>query len=125
MVNIWYAAEAGDVGEVERLLGHATGLLNARDAYGETALMHASAEGHVEVARLLVVKGAALDKRDRRGRTALHLACRQGRAPVVRLLLESGALWVDFLNIRITAWPIRGRACAARPSQRQSDDQFP
>jgi hypothetical protein len=34
MVDIWRAAEAGDVDEVERLVGQNAGLLNARRYYG-------------------------------------------------------------------------------------------
>jgi hypothetical protein len=69
MDDIWGAAEAGDLGEVERQLGHDPGLLNAKDDEGFTPLMIASYGGHVGVVRLLLDKGAALDEQDREGRT--------------------------------------------------------
>jgi hypothetical protein len=62
MVNIWHAARAGDVGEVERLVGQDPGLLNARDGIGFTPLMLASRRGHVGVVRFLLDKGAAVNE---------------------------------------------------------------
>jgi ankyrin repeat protein len=91
MTNIWRAAIDGDLAEVERLVGHARRLLDARNRRGRTPLMLASREGHVGVVRWLLDKGAAMDERDRGGRTALCLACEYDHYPVVRLLLERGA----------------------------------
>jgi ankyrin repeat protein len=89
-MDIWDAAEAGDLGEVQRLVGDDPGLLNAKDPLTYTPLMHASREGHVGVVRWLVDQGAALDERHRDGYTALGLASSGGHTPVVRLLLEGG-----------------------------------
>jgi ankyrin repeat protein len=91
MVGIWHAAQEGDVGEVERLVGHDPGLLDARDGYTWTPLTCASFGGHTGLVRLLLDKGAALDAQDDCQRTVLYFACCFGRTPVVRLLLERGA----------------------------------
>jgi ankyrin repeat protein len=91
MVNIWRAAGAGDLVEVERLEGHDRGLLDARDGAGRTPLIWASEWGHVGVVRWLLDKGAAIDHTDNLGSTALWFASCCGRTPVVKLLLERGA----------------------------------
>jgi ankyrin repeat protein len=92
MAGIWGAAEAGDLAEVQRLVGQDPGLLSARDSYEWTPLMRAASEGRVEVVRWLVDRGASLDEGPDRGEsTALIWASSGGHYPVVRLLLERGA----------------------------------
>jgi ankyrin repeat protein len=89
---IWDAAKAGDLAEVERLVGQDPGLLDAKDGFfGGAPLMLAAREGHVGVVRWLLDKGAAIDHIDNIGSTALWRTCCEGRLPVVRLLLERGA----------------------------------
>lgn len=64
---------------------------------GETALMHAAAQGHAEFVRCLIAAGADVTRRDAEGRTALHWALgnevKLGRECVeaARALLEAGA----------------------------------
>eukprot|EP00966_Prymnesium_polylepis_P284169 6564772-Prymnesium_polylepis.1 len=58
---------------------------------GTTAVMAASAAGHVDVLRLLLRAGADADAIDAHGERALHAACRAGHAPCVALLCEAGA----------------------------------
>jgi hypothetical protein len=89
--DIWRAAEAGDVGEVERLVRQDPGLLNAKGLCSWTPLMYACRKGRLEVVRWLVANGAAIDHRAHGGSTALCQACVGGRAPVVMLLVERGA----------------------------------
>jgi uncharacterized protein len=91
MTDIWHAAGAGDVGEVERLVGQDPSLLDAKERFDSTPLMYASQKGHVGVVRWLVDHGAAIDEGNCSGWTALWLASFQGRTPVVKLLLERGA----------------------------------
>jgi ankyrin repeat protein len=91
-MSIWDAAEAGDLSEVERLVGQDPSLLDARDDNGWTPLLWASVAGHVGVVRCLLHHGAAVDERNIEGRrTALWAACGLGHTPVVRLLLDRGA----------------------------------
>jgi ankyrin repeat protein len=66
MAWVWTPAEAGDLAEVQRLVGEDPGLLNARDNRSLTPLMCAASKGRVGVVRWLLGKGAALDLRDRR-----------------------------------------------------------
>jgi ankyrin repeat protein len=91
-MDIWEAAQAGDLAEVERLAGQDPGLLDSReDPLGRTPLGYASREGHMGVVRWLLDAGAAIDGQDLRGDTALGWACSGGHLPVVKLLLERGA----------------------------------
>jgi len=88
---------------------------NSRESwYGQTALMWAAANGHVEVMKLLIDAGANLDQSSSRisapevepdrmqggfvyakipeGRlTALHFAAREGQLDAVKTLIEAGA----------------------------------
>jgi ankyrin repeat protein len=90
-MSIWGAAEAGDVVEVERLVGRDPGLLDAKNRGGWTPLLCASVWGHVGVVRWMLDKGAATDHQSDFGETALWLASGYGCTPVVRELLERGA----------------------------------
>jgi uncharacterized protein len=92
MVDIWHAARFGHLAEVQRLVGHDPGLLNARrEGRGSTPLMLACHGGRVGVVRWLVDQGVAINEQDDGGVNALEEACRDGGPPVVRLLLERGA----------------------------------
>ena len=71
---------------------------NAREHLrGQTALMWAAAEEHVEMVRVLLDLGARIDGASMAGHTALLSAARTGNIPVVELLLDRGA------NIETTA----------------------
>jgi ankyrin repeat domain-containing protein 50 len=84
-MDIWGAAWAGDLAEVQRLVGQDPGLLNAeRGFYSCTPLISASHGGHVAVVRWLLDQGAACG-------AALCWAIWRGRPLVVRLLLDRGA----------------------------------
>jgi uncharacterized protein len=92
MNGLWGAAEAGDLAEVQRLIGEDPSLLNDRDYYNRTPLMLAAGNGHMAVVQWLVGRGAALDERNFwDGYTALCYASIPGHTPVVQLLLERGA----------------------------------
>eukprot|EP00439_Symbiodinium_sp_Y106_P026511 s797_g3.t1 len=84
------AASQGSTAEVKSRLQ----LPQDPDLYGEdycTALMMASAGGHVEVASLLLDAGANKELTDIDGCSALMLACEAGHEEVVSLLLRNGA----------------------------------
>jgi hypothetical protein len=84
--GFWLAVLRGDVGEVERFVGHDPGLLDAQVG-GWTPLMYASEKGHVGVVRWLLENGAAIDVWEEHGCTALWLASSQARTNVVRLMM--------------------------------------
>lgn len=64
--------------------------LQSRDR-GNTALMDAAAEGHLEMVKLLLDHGAQVDAVSKSGQTALILAAGQGLSEICRILLAAGA----------------------------------
>ncbi len=84
------AALLGDAAAV-RELAAAGADVDARDAYGSTALIIAATFGRPTVAAALVDAGADLDLQNGDGSTALHAAAFLGRTAIVRLLLDHGA----------------------------------
>jgi uncharacterized protein len=91
MYCISRAAAAGDLAEVQRLVGQDPRLLNAPDDFRWTPLMDAAEGGYVGVVRWLLDQGARLNEQSAYGSTALCLAGFRGHTPMVRLLLERGA----------------------------------
>lgn len=81
------AARRGDVERARLLLDEGENI-DAKDKYGQTALMIAAHAGHVELVRLLLERGADLDITAKYNLPALMLA-----------LIEAGA----DVNIRSTA----------------------
>ncbi|CAM9606854.1 unnamed protein product [Chrysoparadoxa australica] len=84
------AAQAGDVGEVEELIGLGSEL-ESRDLDQDTALIIASEFSHADCALALIRAGADLEARNKLGRSALHKACTGPDLTVVHLLLRHGA----------------------------------
>ncbi len=82
------AAESGDLAAMSRI--HVR--VDCRDEEGETALMEAAEEGHLEVVRWLLDQGARPNLHDDKGETALIEAAEEGRREVVALLLDRGAI---------------------------------
>jgi ankyrin repeat protein len=65
--------------------------VNARDRYGQTALMRAAHAGHREIVEILIAHRADLDITAKYGLSALMLAVIAGHADVARLLVQAGA----------------------------------
>ena len=65
--------------------------VNAKNEFGETALMNAAEQGHLDLVSLLLRHGADINARDLARRTALMNAAQNGHAVVVKLLLSRGA----------------------------------
>jgi ankyrin repeat protein len=63
----------------------------ARDIHGGTALMHAAANGNIDVTKLLVENGADLEAESEDGHTALMYAMEEGHTEIAELLEEAGA----------------------------------
>ena len=83
-------AVRGGVGAV-RLLLDAGAPVDGVTAYGLSALMLASAVGHVELVELLLDRKAEVRRASDVGLTALVMAADKGHAEVVRRLLEGRA----------------------------------
>lgn len=89
------AAVAGEVDDVQQLLGRAgvriDGLVEEGRHAKLTALMAASARGRTEVVRVLLSRKAGIDVRDAQGWTALMHAIHGQRIDVCQLLLDNKA----------------------------------
>ena len=80
-------ARTGDLPMVNALLSFKANP-KLRNALGETALMLAAVEGHVEVVRRLIDAGSDINGE---GWTALHYAAWKGHLEVCKLLMSKGA----------------------------------
>src|SRR4029077_18507369 len=81
----------GKAGAVTALLAHGADV-NAKESWrGQTALMWAAAEGHVDVIRALLAHGADMHARSNGGFTPLLFAVREGKIAAVKTFLEAGA----------------------------------
>jgi ankyrin repeat protein len=91
-MGLRYAARAGQKSMVKYLLGEGAQLKGDR-GHDWTALIEASARGHLGVVQMLVehMGGQGLEERDRMGNTALYHAARWGHKEVVGFLLSQGA----------------------------------
>ncbi|HXX01777.1 MAG TPA: ankyrin repeat domain-containing protein [Candidatus Acidoferrales bacterium] len=65
--------------------------INAKDRYGQTALMAAAEKSNVEITRLLLAHHADVNATRNNGKTALVIAAGQGSVEIVKLLLDKGA----------------------------------
>jgi uncharacterized protein len=83
------AAEAGDTQTVKQLVRGP--LVSFTDSSGATALMRASARGHLDVAQLLVKAGSDVHAKSRKGETAFSLAAGGNHVACAKFLLTSGA----------------------------------
>lgn len=91
MNKAWQAAtRQGDIEQVRQLLEAGTDI-NARDRYGQTALMNAAREGQVELVRLLVERGAGLNTTAKYNLSALMLAIINDHREVSHILIQAGA----------------------------------
>ena len=93
-------AKVGNTGMVQRLLNQGIDV-NAKDEFGDTALMYASAGGHAETVELLLSRAADVNARNVGKSTALDKAKFalpglyadevESYRNVIRLLQEAGA----------------------------------
>jgi ankyrin repeat protein len=82
--------EENNLPEVRRLLSVGADV-NVKNDYGETPLIEASCNGHVQVVTELVDHGADIEAKDNAGWTPLHWACYNDRLTVLNELLSRGA----------------------------------
>jgi hypothetical protein len=62
--------------------------LNAKDPYGETALIRAARHGDAAVTKVLIDAGADINITDRNGETALSWASQMGKIGVLKILVD-------------------------------------
>lgn len=93
--DLWAAAKKGDVKTIEKLLARGVDV-NARTAYGATALLYAADKGNVDAVRLLLKHKADPNVRDSFYKTTPVLWALQGsHYDVAAALIEAGAKEVD------------------------------
>jgi ankyrin repeat protein len=85
------AARTGTVAAVQQLVDHGVDVNRTEPSKGQTALMWAVADEHVDVARLLLAHKANINARSTAGFTPIMFAARQGNLEMTKLLLGSGA----------------------------------
>ena len=73
--NIIEASDCNDIRAVRGFLKAGTDI-NLKDEYGQTALMFAAREGHIEIVSLLLMNSADVDVKDNDGLKELtHFMC--------------------------------------------------
>ncbi|XP_025835265.1 tankyrase [Agrilus planipennis] len=87
------AAKAGDLEQVQRILGTYPHIVNCRDMDGRhsTPLHFASGYNRVSVVEFLLQCGADVHAKDKGGLVPLHNACSYGHYEVTELLVKHGA----------------------------------
>jgi ankyrin repeat protein len=89
ITSLMLAASRGDLGGVEALLAEGADDVDARDAFGNTALIYAAGAGAAEVAAALVMAGADINARNRVGRSAFDAAVARGHAATAQTLRQA------------------------------------
>jgi ankyrin repeat protein len=89
-LSLGNAARAGDAATVRRRLA-AGDNVNARDAFGMTALHWSCYGGRQSIAELLIAAGADVRARDASQETPLHYAATRATTDLADLLLAHGA----------------------------------
>ncbi len=82
------AASAGNLEKVKESLSFHD--IDITDHDGDTALIHASAHGQLEIVRFLIGRGANVNLVNKNGFTALIDSVANNRVAIVKILLESG-----------------------------------
>jgi hypothetical protein len=85
-----HAAETGDLGALDELLGHQSDI-NSRDPAGRTALMLATLHGQTRTVSALLAYGADPNAADAQGTTPLKAAMAADRPAIVAALQRYGA----------------------------------
>jgi ankyrin repeat protein len=86
--RLHYAAGSGDLNVVQELLAKGANP-NARNRFGETALMRAALMDQIAIVKTLLAKGADVNAQGRTGTTALMIAAKNPH--IAKPLLDEGA----------------------------------
>lgn len=84
------AVDRGDSAVLRDLVDRGVAV-DSLDRYGQTALMLAARNGHLEAVRVLVEAGADLDRTAKYHLSALMLAVINDRTSIAEVLIEAGA----------------------------------
>jgi ankyrin repeat protein len=102
-MDIFRAAEAGNLARVQELIDADRSVVNQGDEFGMTALGAAIQHGNQDIVQTLLAAGADPDKEDTRGWTPLYFAVSKGNKGIVQALLAAGAdlnkVGDDILNL--------------------------
>lgn len=92
-MDIFKAAEAGDICRVQDLIAQGADVNKLRDSccWSQTPLYYAAEKGHRDIVQLLLDHGADVNLKNEIGHTALYEAAETGRTEAVQILLEMGA----------------------------------
>ena len=104
---------------VRYLLSHGASV-DASDAMGETALIKASAVGHVDTVSLLLRAGADPNKSSRNGDTPLRTAARIGSGPTMALLFRGGAIPMVQIDEKSVPITMKHGLCESRTTVRNA-----
>lgn len=89
-MTIFEAAENGKLKELKKLISDGADV-NAKNEYGNTALIYAACCGHNDCLSALIVAGADVNAKNDDGNTALTLAAGNGHKDCVAALIAAGA----------------------------------
>ena len=101
-MNLFAAAEAGDLARVTILVEQGVDKDQVNMPFEGTALYIAAEKGHLDVVSYLVDQGADMEKDDEFGWTPLFAASVRGHLEVVRYFLEQGANRDKANNCKLT-----------------------
>jgi ankyrin repeat protein len=88
-MDIFQAAEQGDLATMQSLIQNDPNLAKARDKNDFTLLHHACSEDHLPVVRYLIEQCKAdCNVKDSEDVTPLHIACEEGHLPMVQYLID-------------------------------------
>jgi cyclase len=90
--ELFEAVKTGDLAKVKALIEKEPGIVNAKNAGGQTILFAAVSLGQLEISEYLISKGVEVNERSNFYLMPLHVACmRNVPLGLVRLLVEKGA----------------------------------
>ena len=102
-------ARTGSAEAIKALLARGADVNAVEPNLNQSALMWATAEGHLDVVRLLIGHGADVRAATRHGFTALHFAAREGNIEIAQELVAAG---VDVNTVSKADPSLKGRGPA-------------
>lgn len=88
---IHFAAERGDLSEVQRIITEDPSLIEQEGEHDRTPLLIAAGKGHAAIVEWLLDNGSAdIESQDAFGFTGLYLSSREGHLEVVSILFNRG-----------------------------------